>query len=452
MNIEGNVLITSNTIEKKLNIVMPKVNKISFEFYGADEFLEILNNFDKLLEIQQNICKTINSWFTMEQEQLNWTYILNQYKSISPLTNALGLSFLVREIFVNFLDEIFLNNPILIDDSCAPFKLDDLSEEVRILFSSNTSDLLKGEIDKLIVDYFLNAFATLDLGVIMPELSGTYLTSDNLRPLMEHQSNKTSDPNEIIENYIQNPEYSKEDLLEISIEAISENLFKILSDYKRQIKPINLLNQEIKKNSDFSREPYHAFQNDIEFLSNFTTVELCPESTKQHNTKIPYKQIPFSELKYTPKDYYLPTNSNPYHFEYVVNSLAQIIYLILFELKSADFVFSKCPFCQRFFTIKKYKAKYCSKSCGNKAKHKHYLENNFNKLYHRFRKRYYQLNYTNHKNYDAMQSFFDDQYNLYKDNLHKLTLECSDENEFCKKAENYYSEFRDAYKTQQTSI
>lgn len=452
MSMNGNVLVTSDIRGKKLDIVLSNVTKFSFENYGADEFLEIINNLDELIEIQQYIRKTINSWFTKEQEQLNWAQVLKQYKDISPITNALDISFLVREIFVSFLDKIFLNNPILIDNSSAPYNPKDLSKEIKILFSSNEINLLNGEVDNLIIDYFLNTLDTLDLGVIIPKLSGTYITSANLRLLTIRQSNKTSDPNKIVENYIHNPKYSKDDLLEITFDVISENLYKILSDYKKQISLQCLFSQEIKKNLGITKEPYLAFQNDIEFLNNFTMIELYPENTNQRNKKVPYKQIPFYELEYTTKDYYLPTNSNPDHSEYMVNSLAQVIYLILFELKRTDLVFSKCPFCQRLFTIKKYKSKYCSKSCGNKAKHEHYLGKNFNKLYHRFRKRYYQLNYTNHKNYDSMQPFFNKQYNKYKDELHKLTLKCNNEDEFCMKAEDCYSKFYKAYKKQQSAV
>ncbi|MCM1233345.1 MAG: hypothetical protein NC489_24775 [Ruminococcus flavefaciens] len=417
-----------------------------FENYGASEFLETVQNISILKQIQESTYHIVNSWFTHEPKQINWLELLQQFESISPITKALSISYLIREIFFTFIFKIYASSPILLtadDDMYDPFDMEDISNEVKILFSDHMKELLNGEIKNLTSSYFRDTFTTLDLGILDSALSNICLSVDDIKKFLEEKYPCLSSQ-ELIDNF--RYEYTKEEILKITVDNLDDFLCTLFDEYTKKYESKYQLSVLVEQFSKHTIE-YKPFQYDIEFLEDFPTI-----NSNNSSGKHVYPQFSFSSCIYESKPYYLPATSNFVNSTYTASMLSQIFFLSLYELGKTDLKFTKCPQCKKLFILQRYRSKYCSKSCGNKAKHENYIEKGFNKDYHRFRKRFYQLHASNHKTYDDMQQIFEKLYNSYKKELSELTTQTTDILEFNKKAEQCYHKYKKQYKDNNADI
>lgn len=385
-----------------------------FENYGAQEFLSLVDNLDGMKNLNKKIDTIIDSWFTTSHEQIVWNELYEEFQNISPFTRALNYSYLVRETFKVFIDKIFYNHPELLEEDC-DCNLEDY-QFIRNLKTGEKNLSLKDGIDNLIISFFLNTFTESD-----------YSTFE-----------------------LQSPDWNNYSL---DILCLDDFLYSLLSNFKKNhIKEYSFYEPMKKKiykaeNIKYSPSLHSAFSLDIEYLSSLSSANLYLLDSKCNNEKQSHKMIAFKDMEYPLHSRYLPDEYNPETLQYKTSSLYQILYLLLDKLKTTELKFTRCLQCGKLF-LKIQRSKYCSRSCGNKAKHQHYMKDGFNYDYHRLRGNFYQLHYQATTNKISGNSY-DELYANYKDELHQIMLDSESTEEFCINGEKCYKKYKELYKTNQ---
>ena len=377
-----------------------------FKHYGADELLSLYHNLNKLKALSREIKSTTDSWLTISRKKLIWRDLYDEFTELSSLTRILGITYLIREVFITFIDKFFYTYP--------QFWEDDL-ENIPITNPIKKSILSEYGPDNLIVDFFLKTFTESDYYTFDLHLS------DN--PKTDQYGN------------VHNDEIFLDDFL-----------YELLSTFKNTHYSEYTFIEKIKKkvyseeNKKYIPPTHSSFAIEINFIDNIFSQNPDSQDEKIESSSLFY----FKDIEYQVLPCYLPDDYNPEVLQYKTSYLCQILYLLINKLKTTDLKYTICLECGNYF-LKIYRSKYCSDTCGNKAKHHHYMRKGFNNDYHRLRKRFYQLHYQATRNKlddDSYDSFYTD----YMDDLHKIMHDCDNIEEFCAQGEECYKYYKEQYK------